>query len=83
MFKSSLWNYINAYKLVSQTIAITGAEGACHQFARSTTRERDKRNSATIFKNCSPFTDCKRKIINTKIDNVKYLDVMMLICKLM
>ena len=31
-----------------------------------------------IFKICTPFTACMSEINNTKLDNAKYLDVVML-----
>ena len=30
-----------------------------------------------IFKNCTPFTNCIRKLNNTQIDNAEYIDIVM------
>ena len=35
-----------------------------------------------IFKNCDPFTDCISKINNTQVNNVKYIDIVMLMYNL-
>ena len=35
----------------------------------------DRYNKVVIIKNSGPFTDCIREIINTEVDNTKYLDV--------
>ena len=35
-----------------------------------------------VFKNYAPFTNCISKINNTQIDNVKYIDVVMPMYKL-
>ena len=34
-------------------------------------------NKKTIFRSCSPFTDCVSEINNTQIDNAKNIDVVM------
>ena len=67
MLRSSLCDYSDAYILVSETIAITGA-GA---------RQLDEINKRVMFKNCAPFTDCISETNNTQIDNAKYIDVVM------
>ena len=38
----------------------------------------DEINKRAIFKNCVPFTDCLSNINNTQIDNVKYMDLVLL-----
>ena len=35
-------------------------------------------NKKVIFKNCAPFTNCISKINNTQIDDVEYIDIVML-----
>ena len=66
MLKSSLCHY-NVYILVGGTISVedTSATGAA---ANNTNRN-------VKFKNCAPFTDCRSKINNTKVDNAKDIDV--------
>ena len=71
MLRSSLWDYSDAYVLVSGTITITGAEND------DAARRLDERNKGVIFKNCAPFTDCTSEINNTQIDNAKYIDAVM------
>ena len=34
-------------------------------------------NTAVIFKNCAPFTDCISKLNNTQVDNSKGIDTVM------
>ena len=34
-------------------------------------------NKKVIFKNFPPFTDCRSEINNTKVDNAKYIDIVM------
>ena len=71
MLKSSLWDYSDAYILVSGTITIDGAG------ADDAAKPLDERNKGVIFKNFVPFTDFISKINNTQIDNAKDLDVVM------
>ena len=49
------------------TVNNTAAEGAA----------TNNTNKKVIFKTCAPFTDCIRKINNTKIDNAEYIDIVM------
>ena len=71
MLKSSLFNYSDAYILVSGTITITGVG------VDDAAKRLDERNKGVIFKNCAPFTDCISEINNTQIDNAKYRDVVL------
>ena len=71
MLKTSLYDYSDAYILVSGTITITGAE------VDDAIKWLDERNKGMIFKNCSPFTDYVSEINNIQINNAKYLDVLM------
>ena len=71
MLRSNLYDYSDAYILVSGTIKIDG-EGAGDNVKRF-----DERNKGVIFKNCAPFTDCISEINNTQIDNVQDLNVVM------
>ena len=57
--------------LVSGTITSTEAG------ADDAVKRLHKRNTGVIFENCAPFTDCISEIINTKIDNAKYIDDVM------
>ena len=54
MLKSSLCDYSCAYILVNGTIAITETT------ADVAARNVDERNKEVIFKNCVPFTDCRK-----------------------
>ena len=69
MLRTSLCDYSNAYILVSETIAITGAGND------DAVRWLDQRNKGVIFTNCAPFTDCINETNSRQIDNVKYIYV--------
>ena len=71
MLTSSLCDYSDAIILVKGTITITGAE------ADATARQADERNKGVIFKNCTPFVNCKTEINNIEIDNGKDIDKVM------
>ena len=71
MLKSSLCDYSAAYILVSGTKTFTGAG------TDDAPKRLGERNKEVIFKNCGLFTDCTSEISKTKIDNAKYLDVVM------
>ena len=60
MLKSSLYDYSDAYILVSETITV-----------KSTWTGVASNNRNMINKNCAPFTDCISEINNTQIDNSK------------
>ena len=65
MLKSSLWNGSDAYILLKGRIIITGADDD------ATARQEIETNKGVIFKNCTPFINCKSEINNTEIDNTK------------
>ena len=71
MLRASLYDYSDAYILVSGTITFTGGEN------NDARRRLDERNKEVIFKNCAPFTDCISEINNTEVNNAKYVDVVM------
>ena len=71
MLKSSLCDYGDAYILVKGKITITGVGDDAG------TRQKDERNKGVIFKNCSPFTNCKSEIANIEIGNAKDIDIVM------
>ena len=76
MLKSILFDYSDAYILVSGTITIDGAG------VFDAEKWLDERNEGWISKNCPSFTDCISEINNTQIDNAKDLDVVMLMYSL-
>ena len=65
MLKSSLCDYSDAYILVKGRITITGAGDD------AAARQADEINKDLIFKNCTPFVNCKSKINNAEIENAK------------
>ena len=65
MLKSSLCDYSDAYILVKGRITITGAGDD------AAARQADEINKGLIFKNCTPFVNCKSKINNAEIENAK------------
>ena len=71
MLKSSLCDYSDAYILVKEKIAITGAGDDAID------RQADERDKGVAFKNCAPFTNCISEINNTQIDNDKDIDIVM------
>ena len=64
--KYNLCDYSDPYILVKGTITITGAVD-------------DADDADVIFKNCTPFINCKSEINNTEIDNAKDIDIVMTI----
>ena len=64
--KYNLCDYSDPYVLVKGTITITGAVD-------------DADDADVIFKNCTPFINCKSEINNTEIDNAKDIDIVMTI----
>ena len=76
MLRSSLCDYSSSYMLVNRNITITGVG------ADTVVQSADERNKEVAFKNCSPFTNCFRKINNTQIYNAKDLDFVMLMYNL-
>ena len=69
MLRSNLCDYADAYILVKVTITITGAGND------DVTKQADERGKSVTFKNCAPFTKCKRRINNTDIDNAQDIDI--------
>ena len=71
MLKSSLSDYSDAYILFKGRITITGAgdNGAATQ--------ADEKNKGVIFKNFTPFINCKSEIDNIEIDNAKNIYIVM------
>ena len=67
MLSTSLFDYSDAYILVSGTIIISVDEA----------RQLDEGNKGVIFKNCVLLTNCISEINNTQIDNAKCIDVVM------
>ena len=76
MLQSSLCDYSDVYILVKGTIIITGAG------ADAAARQADERDKGVAFKNCSPFTNCISEINNAQVDNVKDIDIVMLMYNL-
>ena len=71
MLKSTLCDYSDAYIHCKGKIIITGAG------ADAAARQADERDKDVAFKNCAPFTDCKRNINKVEIDNCMDIDVIM------
>ena len=69
MLRSSLCDYSHAYILVKWSITVNDTAGV-GDAANNT-------NKKVIFKNCAPFTNCRRKINNIRIDNAEYIDIVM------
>ena len=74
--KSSPCGYNDTYILVKETIVVVG------QGADAVAIAADKIDEEVIFKNFATFTNYIGEINNTQADNVKDLDVVMSIYKL-
>ena len=70
ILKPSLFDYINAYILVSGIITITGAG------KDDPSKPRDEVNKGVILENCMLLTHCISETNNTQIDHAK-LDILM------
>ena len=73
MLKSSLCDLSCAYILVKALTIITITEAGNDAAAKQV----DEIKKGVIFKNCAPFINCKSKLYNTEIDNVKDIDIVM------
>ena len=74
MLRSILCDYSDTYLLVKGNISVinnVAAGAAANNAAKK-----------VIFKNIGPFTNCINKINNTQIDNVEYIDIVMLMYNL-
>ena len=69
MLKTNFCDYSDAYILVEGTMTVVSNSAA--------TANVNNTNQKVIFKNCVSFTDCISEINNTRIDNVKDLDIVM------
>ena len=74
MLKSSLCDYSDAYLLVSWTISVQN--GAAADAAANNT------SKMVISKNCALFTDYISEINNTQVNNIKDIDIVMLMYNL-
>ena len=74
--KSSLCCYSDAYILVKGNITLVG------QGAIEAEQQTDRNIKQVTFKNSAPFTDCVTEINNTKVDNLKDLDVVTMVYNL-
>ena len=71
MLKFSLYDYSDAYIPVKGKTTITGAEDD------AAARQADERDKGVAFKNCALFTNYITEINNGKVDNAKYIDIVM------
>ena len=71
MLRSSLCDYSYAYMLESAAITFPNAAAA----------DKNKIKSI-ITENCAPFTNCIREMKKTQIDNVKDIDIAILMYSL-
>ena len=69
MLKSILCDYSDAYILFKGNITVNNTAGA--GAAANNTNKR------VIFKNCTPFAECKSETNNTQVDSAKYIDRVM------
>ena len=76
MLKSSLYDYSDAYILVSGTITVVG--GGVGNAARAT----DRNKKQAILKNFALFTDCITEMNNTQVYSAKDLHLVMLMYNL-
>ena len=74
MLRPSLCNFSDAYILVKGNVTVnnTAADGAA----------TINTNKKVIFKNYVLFTNSKSNMYNTEVDDANYIDIAMLMCKL-
>ena len=68
MTRSTLCDYSGTYMHVKGTMKVANT---------GTAAARNNRNKKVIFKNCASFTNCIHEIINRKVDDALYIDVVM------
>ena len=61
LLESSLWDYSDAYVLVTGNIAVAGADN----------------NTKAAFKNCAPFRKCRTEINESFIDETEHIHIVM------
>ena len=66
MLRSRLWDYNDAYIIVSATLTVVNTAAAA---------ANNRKN--LIIKNWAPFTSRITEINNTQIDNAKYIGIVM------
>ena len=66
MLRSRLWDYSDAYIIVSATLTVVNTAAAA---------ANNRKN--LIIKNWAPFTSWITEINNTQIDNAKYIGIVM------
>ena len=71
MLKSNLCDYSHVYILFKGTITITGTR------ADAVARQADEKDKGVIFKDCTPFINCKTEINNTETKNAQNIDIVM------
>ena len=69
MLRSSLCGYSDACILFEGTITVRNTATA--------EKTVNNPNKKIMFKNCSQFTGCIRRINNTQIDDAQYIDVVL------
>ena len=74
MLKSSLCDYSDAYIFVKGTITANNTAAV--------DPDANNANKKVIFKNCFPFTNCISEINNTRVDNAKDIDIVLLMYRL-
>ena len=65
-FESSLCDYSDAHVLVTENIAVVGANN----------------NTKVVFKNCAPFRKCRAHKNETFIDELEHINITMPMCNL-
>ena len=70
MLKSSLCDYSDAYIFVKGTITVKNTAAV--------DPDANNANKKVIFKNSFPFTNCISEINNTRVDNAKDIDIVLL-----
>ena len=69
MLRSSLYDYSDAYVLITGNISVNNIAGD--------KAKANNTNKKVIFKNSAPFTNCISKIINAQVDNASDIDIVM------
>ena len=69
MLRSSLYDYSDAYVLITGNISVNNIAGD--------KAKANNTNKKVIFKNSAPFTNCISKIINAQVYNANDIDIVM------
>ena len=85
LIESILYDYSNAYILVTGNIAVRrtiAAKPNANPAVEKKKKEKQPLTAATqvVFKNCAPFKDCRTEINGTFVDYADFINIAMPMC---